>query len=348
MRGGFHERLNGTEALDEPRRARVQPRQSASFARARELGWSGDAARLVTHGLDYLFKYYRRDDGLFCTLIASDGTQIDHRALLYDHAFALFALAESHRVIESPAHYREEALRLRSLIHQLLKPGGAAFGPGFETGLPLGMARCSNPHMHLLEACLAWQEAHGDATWQSMADEIVELALSRFIDPDAGILREHFQSDWTPLPGLQGRIIEPGHHFEWAWLLMRWAGDSHPEVRPVALRLIEIGERYGVRDGVALNGLLDDFSVHDAGARLWPQTERLKAAVRAAHVTGEERYWEMAASAAEALLRYLEIKPPGLWYDRLTPDGRFLPEPAPASSFYHLVVAIAELKEVAA
>ena len=27
-----------------------------------------------------------------------------------------------------------------------------------------------------------------------------------------------------------------------------------------------------------MNSLLDDFSPHDGGARLWPQTERLKAA----------------------------------------------------------------------
>ncbi len=341
VRGGFHERLDGTQPLDEPRRARVQPRQAAAFARAREMGWGGDSAQLVCHGLDYLLARYRRDDGLFCTLIEPGGTPIDERALLYDQAFTLFGLAESHRVVESPTRYWQEALRLRSLIRQLLKGESA----GFETGLPFGMARSSNAHMHLLEACLAWQEANADATWQSIADEIVELALSRFIDRNLGIVRENFLPNWTPFPGVRGQIIEPGHHFEWAWLLMRWAGEGHPEVRQTALRLIDVGERYGVHHGVAVNALLDDLSVHDTSARLWPQTERLKAAVRAAVVTGDPRYWEIASSASRALLRYLKVRPAGLWHDTLMPDGRFIEEPAPASSFYHLVVAIAELND---
>ena len=86
---------------------------------------------------------------------------------------------------------------------------------------------------------------------------------------------------------MEGRIIEPGHQFEWAYLLLKspWA---HAEtVQRAALRLIAAGER-GVRNGVAVNSLLDDFTVHDPDARLWPQTERLKAALLAARVTGEE------------------------------------------------------------
>jgi mannose-6-phosphate isomerase len=92
-----------------------------------------------------------------------------------------------------------------------------------------------------------------------------------------------------------------------------------------------------------INALLDDFSVHDASARLWPQTERLKAAVLAARLTGEPRYWTMATAAANALLRYFDTAVAGSWYDRLTPNGDFVEEPAPASSFYHVAAAIAEL-----
>ena len=52
--GGFHERLaqNG-EPLAEPRRSRVNPRQAYCFAVAPSLGWRGDSAALVKHGLDY-------------------------------------------------------------------------------------------------------------------------------------------------------------------------------------------------------------------------------------------------------------------------------------------------------
>ena len=90
--GGFHERLaqNG-EPLAEPRRSRVNPRQAYCFAVAPSLGWRGDSAALVKHGLDYFVARYQRPDGLFRTLVAADGSSLDDRALLYDQAFALLA-----------------------------------------------------------------------------------------------------------------------------------------------------------------------------------------------------------------------------------------------------------------
>jgi mannose-6-phosphate isomerase len=47
------------------------------------------------------------------------------------------------------------------------------------------------------------------------------------------------------------------------------------------------------------------------------------------------------------LWRYLETPTPGLWRDKLEEDGRFVEEPAPASSFYHLMAAIRQLEATA-
>jgi mannose-6-phosphate isomerase len=51
----------------------------------------------------------------------------------------------------------------------------------------------------------------------------------------------------------------------------------------------------------------------------------------------------MTVAATEGLLRYLDSPTPGLWYDRIDAEGKVVDEPSPASSFYHLVAAIAEL-----
>jgi mannose-6-phosphate isomerase len=45
----------------------------------------------------------------------------------------------------------------------------------------------------------------------------------------------------------------------------------------------------------------------------------------------------------DAIQRYLKTPIAGLWYDRIDVTGRIVDEPAPASTFYHLVVAVAEL-----
>jgi mannose-6-phosphate isomerase len=47
--------------------------------------------------------------------------------------------------------------------------------------------------------------------------------------------------------------------------------------------------------------------------------------------------------AIESLSRYLNAPLPGLWYENLAADGRFVVEAAPATSLYHIVGAISEL-----
>ena len=206
----------------------MQPRQVSSFAQAALLGWKGDAAKLATHGLNYFRKYYQRPDGLYRTLIGPDGAPLDERALLYDQAFALLGLAEAQHVLPSAA-LRDEGRKLRATVFRLLRRRS---GPGFETGLPPGAPLCANPHMHLFEVALAWIETSDDEEWRTLADEIGALALSTFIDPASGVLREHFDASFVALPN-EGRVIEPGHHFEWAWLLLRW---SEPRGRRCARR----------------------------------------------------------------------------------------------------------------
>jgi mannose-6-phosphate isomerase len=342
--GGFHERLGKDgEPLAEPRRSRVNPRQAYCFAMAHSLGWRGDSARLVKHGLEYWVAKYRRPDGLYRTLVNADGSVRDDRALLYDQAFGLLAFNVS-SVGEMCAHCAGQSFELLNLVIKHMKRPDM----GFESGVPASLPLQSNPHMHLFEAALAGCEMSSEnSSWKPLADELAELALTKFIDPASGALREFFDSSWNPAPGIEGRIVEPGHQFEWAWLLLRWGGAKNARARAAALKLIDIGERHGVRNGLATNSLLDDFSPHDAGARLWPQTERLKAAAIAARLTGEAKYFSMAVAAADGLMRYLDTPIPGLWRDRIDAGGRVVDEPAPASSFYHLVAAIAEISALA-
>jgi mannose-6-phosphate isomerase len=90
---------------------------------------------------------------------------------------------------------------------------------------------------------------------------------------------------------------------------------------------------------VAVNGVKFDGSVADATARLWPQTERIRAYLIDRHEGDEARLRE----TTESLSRYLDAPLPGLWYENLAADGQFVVEAAPATSLYHIVGAIGEL-----
>jgi mannose/cellobiose epimerase-like protein (N-acyl-D-glucosamine 2-epimerase family) len=339
LRGGFQERLTLTgEPTDDARRARVQPRQIYAFSQAPSFGWTGDAAGAVTQGLSFFLTRYRRADGLFRTLVTPDGTPADDRALLYDQAFALLAFAAASPLLGSSFNLAGEAEQLRHALYEHLKRAG----PGFESGLPHGPPLLSNPHMHLLEAALAWVAVSGGNEWSALADELGELAMTHLIDPATGMLHESFDNAWKPSADAAGRLIEPGHQFEWAWLLMRW-GRRRAHVRDAACRLMEVAEAHGVHGGVAIYGITNDTSVHDGSARLWAQTERLRSAALAARLYGDAKYWQRTAAAAASLLRYFATDIPGLWYDRLTPAGEFKRETVTAGNLYHIVGAIYEL-----
>jgi mannose-6-phosphate isomerase len=343
LQGGFHEKLGQDgEPVIAPRRARVQARQTYAYAVAKDAGWTGPGLEAMDHGLRFFLAHYRRPDGLFRTVVAPDGVCLDDHTPLYDQSFGLFALSAAYA-----ASGRDPALEgvARKLITTLRDTRHNPLG-GFEESVPRTLPLMANPHMHMLEACLAWSESSSDPIWAELVEEIVDLALTRFIDRDSGALKEFFDGSWAPVAGVNGRLVEPGHQFEWGWLLLRCAARRNDSAaRAAAFRLIEIGEEHGVDAGrgVAINGLLDDFTVHDASARLWPQTERIKAGVLAALTTGEDRYWTMAANAARGLKKYLDVPVAGLWLDRFNADGTFIDEAAPASSFYHIVCGLLEL-----
>ena len=336
LHGGFHDALDDHgEPVATNRRARVQARQVYVYATAGALGWDGPWREAIGHGLDFFLQRFQRSDGLFRAVVAPDGSPLDDNAWLYDQAFALFAMAQATRAMPGRTDLVELARALRSRLEAWRWPEGGFREP------PAAYDHQSNPHMHLLEASLAWAEIDPDPVWSATADQIVALAMSRFIDANDA-LHEFFGPEWRFADGVDGRIVEPGHQFEWAWLLERWARlRGREDAHEAAVKMFAVGQA-GVdrRRGVANQQMLDDGVLHDGVARLWPQTEWIKAAV----ILGDDA----AAMAGIAGLKLYFDKPvQGLWWDKLKPDGSFVAEPAPASSFYHIVCAIAELKAAA-
>jgi len=323
-RGGFREVLDLGGASDPPRRGRVQPRQIFSFATAGALGWRGPWRDAANHGLAWFDQACVRPDGLCRALVASDGRVLDDEARLYDQAFVMLAFAS--------LGLEDRALQVLDRLEGFRHPAGG----WREVG---GQPFQSNPHMHLLEAALAWMERSDEPRWARMAGEIIGLAQSRFIDHDHGFIREFFNHEWSPVAGDAGHIVEPGHQFEWAWLLSRYqklVGDLGLE--SVGRKLFANGLRgLDTRRQVIVDELSDDLSVNKDSARLWPQTEYLKAAL----AYGET---EHALRAAFSVFAYLDRLTPGSWADRLDSYGHLDDEPSPASTLYHLIGAWQQLR----
>lgn len=340
--GAFAEMLSlSGRPFSLPRRARVQARQIFVYANAGLANWQGPWRCIVERGLDRLYTDYLRSDGLCRTLLTPDGAPLDETPYLYDQAFVLLALATVKKAGIADPMLEARALKLRdALVADAPATGGLV-----EAGEHPFQA---NANMHLLEACLAWEEVGGDDGWRALTDRIVNLALTRLIDPEGGFLREFFDAEWRPAAGMDGRLVEPGHQFEWSWLLTRVSRARDRADLMRAARRLYLSGRRGVSDrhAIAIDALNDDGSVRSGRARLWPQTEWLKAAlILSETATDGERqaFLEDAASALRALWRYLT--PDGLWRDKHLPQGGFLDEPAPASSFYHIAAAFGQVIE---
>jgi len=346
VRGGFVEWIGQDgEPLPGAKRCYPQARQIYAFAQAGLMGWDGPWLETVEQGLDFLLRAFPRSDGLMRLRVGEDGAAEDETPKLYDQAFALLALATARRVLPGRADLEARAAALRD---KLLADRRAPAGGFIEV---VGQPFYANPNMHLLEATLAWAETSDDPTWGAMADEIAELAMAKYIDARGGFLREYFDAAWAPAQGDDGRLVEPGHQFEWAWLLMTWSRlRGRPEGNAAAAKLYAVG-KIGVdaERGVAINAMWDDLSLRDAEARTWPQTEWMKAALAMARLeppgsTKRAEFEADAAAAVRALDKYLQTPVAGLWWDRCLADGGFANEPCPGTSFYHIVCACAELK----
>jgi len=326
--GGFHEALDAKgRPLAAPRRARVQARQAYVYATAARAGWAGPWPQASRHALDFLLENYLRPDGLLRTRVTAEGDPFDETAWVYDQAFGLLALAAAQALWPGRARWREQAQALRAALQALRHPRG-----GFrEAGPEPFQANC---HMHLLEAALAWQGVDAEGDWRALADEIVALAQRHFIVDGAVV--EFFDERWAAKRDAHGLQVEPGHQFEWAWLLRRWQALGGTLPAGLVEGLLARGLAGIGPQGVAVNRLDEAGRIVDAAGRLWPQTEWARAALS---LKDDEA---VAGRALAALRRYTATEIPGLWIDVVDAAGRGVEAPAPASSLYHLMgVALA-------
>jgi len=339
----FHERIgpDGAALADLPRRIRVQARQTVVYARAGRLGWDGPWREAVETGAQILLTHALRDDGGTRHMLGPNGRSTDERRDLYDLAFVVFALAEAAHVLGNRPDLIAAAEKLVAWAEANWAHDAGGFSEGDVTPTP---PRRQNPHMHMFEALLALHEATGKRGHLDRASRIADLFRTKLFDTRHGALPEYFDDGWRA----ESDIVEPGHHFEWSWLLHRWHGAGGGDLAHIAERLRVHAEVYGVApSGAVYDELHADGRARTKTSRLWPHTERIKANLARFERTRDPNAAHAAAQAFDMLMRYCDTPIKGLWRDRLDASDAFIDEPAPASSFYHVMFAIWELVRVA-
>lgn len=344
--GLFPEAL--TMSLDEvpadTTRVRVQARQTYIFSEAWRMGWKRDtAARLVNAGVATLAGPALNAQGLAGrTLSSTTGQLTDATFDLYDTAFALFALAEAAR---GPGPAEPALAAAHGILASLERDARDRVNGGYAETLPPLAQRQQNPHMHLLEACLSLHTLQPGGGHMERAEALLALFETKFTAGERGLLGEFFAPDWGPLPGDPSRVVEPGHQFEWVWLLHAYARARGEPVSASAERLYAYALTTLDVDGRAIQSAARGGAPVDASRRTWPQTEALKAHLAMLEARRDERYAAAACRSFDILMdEYLTED--GGWIDHFSADGAILSSSMPASTGYHVVLAFAELIRV--
>ncbi len=345
--GVFQERLEwgGQPQEAVPRRAMVQARQIYVFAHAAQLGWFPEGGCLAEIAMASLVDKFCDGAGPkrgFAFSISAENRLVANHRDAYTHAFVLFAIAWLYRL--------NGDRRLIGWADQTIGFIDAALQDPAHGGLydrtPVDdRNKRQNPHMHLLEAYLALEAAIPGRGYVERAQKLVEIFKSRLFASEPGVLFEYFAEDWGPHPDPQRRwIFEPGHHFEWAWLLHEYGKLTGEDLNAWIVAL----DRNARSDGLAESGLIfnevkSDMSVLKGSHRLWPHAEGAKAAV-ARFSMGDATAPGFASAMVDALgATFLDTPFAGGWIDQISANGSPLVDFIPASSLYHLFSAAAEM-----
>jgi mannose/cellobiose epimerase-like protein (N-acyl-D-glucosamine 2-epimerase family) len=350
VHGGFFEALSATHApLVRPKRLLVQCRLLYVLSHAALLGERGGAGAAEVGYAFLRATYQDRTHGGFFFSATPEGAALDRSKDFYAHAFVLYALAWLHRAFAAPGAVELAGATLDLLHARLAAPHGGFWDGASEDWQPHTALRRQNPHMHLLEALLAWHAATGEERWLNEARALVRLFETRFFDPATGTLGEFFGPDWRAHPA-QGHVVEPGHHFEWVWLLHRWraqSGEAGGEtgMAAAAEALYATALRHGFDPE---HGGIHD-QIHRTGAplattrRIWPLTEAIKAHLARIEAGEAVAAGEPGRSIDALFATFLR---PGGWIETCTREGAPTRTELPGSTPYHVFLAAAETARV--
>ena len=269
--------------------------------------------------------------------IDAQGAPLDTRKDLYTHAFILFACAHYWARVREPL--------VESVLNAALEVIDQRFATDdglYEASLDrdwssLNSGPLQNPLMHLAEAFLATLAVRDDAPVSDALNALCAAMHKHFIDPQHGVMME------KPL-GAVDNWFEPGHQFEWFFLLDSSTALQGSPLHASLTRAFDFTERRGVdphTGAVAATLELDQSQApRDATQRIWAQAEYLRALTLRPH-------------SQDALLRQLTALQQRFlhsdgWYECLDAQGVVSRQDMPSTTPYHLATCYAGLADYCA
>jgi mannose-6-phosphate isomerase len=352
--GGFYERLGKgfKPVLTGQRRLVTQCRQLSIYSDYVARGQKGIDKESLKGAFDYITsRYWSAQTGLWHFSLNDTGQVQDDTCDLYALSFVIFSFSHYFRATGDVRAMRYAADTLKLIDTKFRQGQGTGLAEAInQAGPKAGLIRRQNPHMHLLEACLFAYETWKDSAYLDIATEMTRLFTHHFYDINRTALVEFFEDDLKTPHVQKGAVLEPGHYFEWVWLLKKYeaAKQGDEEYDAACLSLLNFANQYGWDS--TYGGIYD--GVDDAGhviadtKRIWPFCEALKAnALMLEHVEGRQDLKDRVAQMVDVFReKYMQER--GFWTEWLNRDLSPAADYMPGTTPYHVYFGITETMDV--
>lgn len=265
--------------------------------------------------------------------VDAQGAPLDTTKDLYTHAFMIFAIAEY-----ASSFGNRDALDLVYSTSTMIETRFAAQHGLFNAALDADFSTVTappvqNPMMHLTEAWLAAREATQDSAFDPALRLLAEAIERSFVHTPTGCVAE------LPI-GVDDNRLEPGHQFEWFWLVRRAGALLDGSGLDAALsRAFEFAAEHGVDPitGGVCASLDEAGRVKDATQRIWAQSEYLRALA-----TRDDDMTRALLPVQIERFRQRFLHTHG-WFECKTAAGDVSRSDMPSTTPYHLATAYAAL-----
>ena len=282
-------------------------------------------ADLTAHFIDQQY------GGLFWE-ITPDGKPLDAHKQIYGQVFGIYALSEYYRATGDKAAL-DQAIAIYRLIDQHAydqKNGGYfdALDRKWERSDARGRnllgeaPKSQNSHIHILEGFTSLLRVWSNPKLKQRQRDLIELTMTRIIDPKTHHLILFMQDDWTPI----GEDVSYGHDIELSWLLVEAAevlGDPSLVVRAkqeaLAIATVTATEGVDADGGVYTEG--NPHGPSNMNKEWWEQAESAVGFFNAYQISGDPRNFARAMSSWTFIEEKLVDRKNGDWHNTLRRDG---------------------------
>jgi mannose/cellobiose epimerase-like protein (N-acyl-D-glucosamine 2-epimerase family) len=330
------------------RRGMVAGRQLFFFSHAYRLTldpvFADRARRICT---DLLAHFWDEANGGWYFSVDDDNVALDTTKDLYGHAFIMFGLAH-YAAIFADSDAVNWIQKTNELVFRHFRLPGGWLATSTTRDWVIGSRKLEqNPHMHLLETYLSAYGATRDSAFLKCATEMVSIYTEMLRTRDGSKVLEHLDENGQP-NGPNGKLIEPGHLYEWYWLVNEYADIAGLlAYRAACAPIVDWAENQGcdAEAGGIYDQVDSDGNIVSHRKRIWPVTECIKAFATLVRIGGGEE-------AKASLIRWISFirekycTKDGAWHEylnrQLQPDCDYLPLSTP----YHVAMAALEVERV--